>query len=428
MPEVQAVQVTEKIKTNWPLLVLIVLMPLRNIQLQYIPNLGGGLNFINVMFLLALGHAWMYGRPLTTKPPINGFLVWYILSSIIALMFGYSFLGDGAGGLWKTLKDALVPVFLVFVIQRSAVNKEEWKKIFVATLLPLPYMFKVVWTQYRSVSSHHYSDDLRISGTFMDLGANEMGAHAVMLSLICLGCLISLWGNKKWRYIFIMFFFCSSLCVLYSYSRGGYISFLLGGFLIFMKFEHKKKLVFPLILAITIGMFNLPKSVEERFSSINSSEEERDESAQSRFVFWAVALEKYLERPVFGFGYLTVQDKRINPHEMDTHNYYVKVIVERGIVGIVTFLILLRLFWRLPKDNIKNYSTGSFEYGLMLGFGGALAAMMLGNMFGDRFSHYPIATSLWVYVALVSILDARRIEMENQEKQNKIQERQRLAL
>lgn len=428
MHELQTAQVAEKIKTNWPLLILIALMPLRNLQLQYIPNLGGGLNFVNIMFLFALIHTVFYGKPLESKPRINKFLVWYIVSSIIALMFGYSFLGDGASGLWKTLKDSLIPVFLVFVIQRSAVNEKEWRKILIATLIPLPYMFKVVWTQYRSVSSWHYSDDLRISGTFMDLGANEMGAYSVMLALVSLGCLISLWNQKKWRYIFILFFMCSALSLLYSYSRGGYISFLLGGMIIILKFEHKKKIILPLILAITIGMFNLPKSVEERFSTINSSEEERDESAQSRFVFWAIALEKYLERPVFGFGYYTVQDKRINPHEMDTHNYYVKVIVERGLVGIITFIILLRLFWRLPKENIKSFNSGTFEYGLMLGLTGALAALMLGNMFGDRFSHYPISTSLWTYIALISILDAKRVQDEKTKKLNHMKAKQGYVL
>jgi putative inorganic carbon (HCO3(-)) transporter len=397
-------------KTNWALLLLLFIMPLRNIQLQYIPNLGGGLNVVNILFLLSLLHAHMNGKKLNIIPPINGFLNWYIFSSIIALIFGYSFLGDGAHGLWKAMKDNLIPVFLVFVIQKSAIDNVQWRRILIATLLPLPYCCKVVWSQYRAVSSWHYSHDLRISGTFMDLGANEMGAYSVTMALICLGCMVSCWGIKKWRYIFMVFFVFSAICLLYSYSRGGYVAFLLGVIVIFSKFKHRGKMIMPLFLVVVLSLANLPKSVQERFSTINAEEEDRDESADSRFVFWAIAFGKFLERPVFGFGYHTAQDKRINPHEMDTHNYFVKMLVERGLLGFITFIALLKIIWNQSKRNLDWGENDPMQYGLILGFSGAILALVMGNMFGDRFSHYPISTCLWTFVALISVIESRRME------------------
>jgi putative inorganic carbon (HCO3(-)) transporter len=402
-------------KTNWALLLLIFIMPLRNIQLQFIPNLGGGLNIVNVLFLLSLLHASMNGKKLNIKPPINVFLSWYIFSSIVALIFGYGFLGDEANGLWKAMKDNLIPVFLVFIIQKSAVDDVQWRRILMATLLPLPYCCKVVWAQYRSVSSWHYSHDLRISGTFMDLGANEMGAFSAMMALISLACMVSCWGLKKWRYAFMAFFIFSAVCLLYSYSRGGYVAFLLGVIVIFAKFKNRNKIIVPLLLAVIFGLANLPKSVSERFSTIDAEEGDRDASAQSRFVFWAIAFDKFLERPVFGFGYHTAQDKRINPHEMDTHNYYVKMLVERGLVGFITFLALLRIIWNLAKRNLNWSENDPIQYGLILGLLGAILALAMGNMFGDRFSHYPISTCLWVFIGLVSIIESMRIEVKNQQ-------------
>ena len=228
-------------KTNWALLLLIFIMPLRNIQVEYIPNLGGGLNIVNILFILSFIHAAINGKQLAVKPKINGFLIWFILTSLVSLIFGYNFLAEGANGLWKAMKDSLIPVFLVFIIQKSAVDDIQWRRILLATLLPLPYFFKVVWAQYVSVSSWHYSDDLRISGTFVGLGANEMGAFAVTMTLISLGCLISCWGIKKWRYIFMLCFIFSVLSLLYSYSRVGYMAFLLGAIVIVVKFKNRKK-------------------------------------------------------------------------------------------------------------------------------------------------------------------------------------------
>ncbi len=399
-------------KTNWPLLLLIFIMPLRNIQLQYIPNLGGGLNIVNLLFLLAFSHAFMNGKPLKVKPSINGFLVFYVFSSILALFMGYQFLGDDSNGLWKSMKDQLIPIFLVFIIQKSAVDDIQWRRILMATLFSLPYCFKVVYTQYRSVSSWHYSDDLRIAGTFSDLGANEMGAFSVTLALISLGLLISCWHIKKWRYIFVVCLSCSSLCVIYSYSRGGYVAFILGVMVILSKYKSIKKLIVPIILVCIIISVSLPSSVTERFSSIDAEEGERDASADSRFVFWAVALEKWTTRPILGFGYHTVRDKRINPHEMDTHNYFVKAIVERGVVGFVILLILLRMCWNLTKRNLYGQGNDPMHNGLILGLSGAIFALILGNMFGDRFSHYPISTCFWTFVALVSVIESRRLEEE----------------
>ena len=399
-------------KTNWPLLLLIFIMPLRNIQLQYIPNLGGGLNIINVLFLLAFAHAFMHGKPLKIKPSINSFLVFYIFSSILALFMGYQFLADSSSGLWKTMKDQLIPILLVFIIQKSAVDDIQWRRILMATLVSLPYCFKVVWAQYISVASWHYSHDLRISGTFMDLGANEMGAFSVTLALMCFALMISCWGIKKWRYVFMMGFVLAALCLLYSYSRGGYISLILGIIVIFLRFKNRKEMLIPLILSAVIGFANLPKSVEERFSSIDAEEGERDESADSRFVFWGIVLEKWASRPILGFGYHTVQDKRINPHEMDTHNYFVKAIVERGVVGFVILLILLRMCWNLTKRNLYWQGNDPMHNGLILGLSGAIFGLILGSMFGDRFSHYPISTCFWTFVALTSVIESRRLEKE----------------
>jgi putative inorganic carbon (HCO3(-)) transporter len=397
-------------KTNWPLILLIIIMPLRNIQLQYIPNLGGGLNIVNILFLLSVIHSFIHGEKLKIKPSINGLLIWYIISSLLALGFGYSFLISGSDGLWKAMKDSLIPVFLVFIVQRSILDDIQWRRILIAMLIPLPYMMKVVVNQYLSVASWHYSNDLRISGTFMDLGANEMGAFSVMMSLLSLGCLLNCWNIKKYRYLFLASFIFSSTCLLYSYSRGGYISFLLGSFIIIMNYKHRNKLYFPLVVVIILFSFNLPKSVEERFSTINASDEERDESADSRFVFWAIVFEKFLERPIQGFGYHTAQDKRINPHEMDTHNYYVKMLVERGVIGFLTFIFLLRSFKRLISEKIKSNNKDLIMSGVALGMLGAWYALILGNMFGDRFSHYPISTNLWILIALISIMPSKKEE------------------
>ena len=398
-------------KTNWALLALIFLMPLRNIQLQYLPSIGGGgLNVINILLLFSIIHAYSNGKKVTEKTTLNSFLVWYVISSLIALAFGYSYLGDLASRNWNGMKDQLTPILILFLVQRSAVDIIQWRRILCACLISLPYSFKVVWAQYSSVSSWHYSHDLRISGTFMDLGANEMGAYSVTMALICLGCLISCWNYKKYRYIFILLFVCAGLSLLYSYSRGAYVAFLLGTIIIFLKYKNTLKLLIPSLFILSFLLMNLPPSVEERFSSIDAEEGERDESAQSRIEVWEIVLGKFLETPVVGFGYRTAQDPRINPHEMDTHNYYIKMLVERGLIGFITFIVLLIILWKLVSRTLVWDDGDELINGVVLGMCGSIVALLMSNMFGDRFSHYPVMTSFWVFIALISVIDMWRLE------------------
>jgi len=411
-------------KTNWPLLLLIFLIPLRNIQIQYLPNLGGGLNALNVLFLLALFHSMMHGRKYETSSGINGIIIWYILSGVLALMVGYGYLQGGAEGNWKAFKDQCIPLLLVMIIQKSAADGVQWRRILIAGLLSVPYCARLVWDQYKSVASFHYSDDLRIKGPFMDLGANEMGAYSVTLTLLAVALLISVWQQPRWRNFFLFVLFCSGICVLYSYSRGAYVSVLLGLIVILVKSGKLSKVILPAILVSIISLPLLPASVTERFSTISSEEDERDESAQSRFVFWEIALNKWKERPFLGFGYKTADDETINPHQMDTHNYYVKVIVERGIIGSIMLILLLMAVWKLTKRNLihnrnehfdddedEEIDTGDpFAQGVALGMHGIFAALLLANMFGDRFSHYPVLTIFWTLVGLIAASQLHRNE------------------
>lgn len=396
--------------TNWPLLLLIFIMPLINIQVQYIPKFGAGLNIVNLLLVLSVLYALFAGKKPQAKLGFNTLLIWYLLTSLFALVVGYNFLGVAAEGNINFMKDQLIPIVLVFVIQRSVLDMVQWRRVLVAVLLPLPYCFKVVWTQYQSVSTWHYSHDLRVSGTFMHLGANEMGAYSAMLALVCLGCVICCWNVKRWRLAFMAGFVFSGLCLLYSFSRGGYVAFLFGAIIILLKFKNTRYLLLPAFFIAVIAIGKMPVSVQERFTSISAEESERDASAESRFLFWDIAMKRFWERPFVGFGYKSVKDARVNPYEMDTHNYYIKMLVERGILGIITFLLVLWGFIKLINRNLDWEQDDAIVNGVMLGLSGAIGAILLGNVFGDRFSHYPIMTSFWALIALCTVIELKRRE------------------
>ena len=84
----------------------------------------------------------------------------------------------------------------------------------------------------------------------------------------------------------------------------------------------------------------------------------------------------------------------------DTHNIYMKILAEQGIVGIFIILLLFGLAFKSSYYLYKN-AHDAFLKGLGLGFIACLAATMLTNTFGDRWTFLQIGSFFWVILALV---------------------------
>jgi O-antigen ligase len=115
---------------------------------------------------------------------------------------------------------------------------------------------------------------------------------------------------------------------------------------------------------------------------------------------WDHAFRLFEEHPVIGIGFggyeFTIREGRWT----DTHNYYLKMLAEQGIIGfgllILTLFLASRSGWRLLKAG-KN----GFDRGLGLGFMGCIVAAATTNLFGDRWSYFEMGSYFWVFWGLV---------------------------
>ena len=145
------------------------------------------------------------------------------------------------------LKDAMLAIMIVFVAQMSVTDWSTLKRILLVTLLPLPYILKVTWNQHASVSRWHYSDALRISGTFSLLGANEYAAFCVTIAVAdvrAAACGHSC--HATWRVMLAGGIACVMIGVMWSYSRTAYIALMLGAVSVVLLWRGRWKMVLPL--------------------------------------------------------------------------------------------------------------------------------------------------------------------------------------
>jgi putative inorganic carbon (HCO3(-)) transporter len=392
---------TRSFAVNIPLLLLIFLIPLQNIYLGKFPNFGAGINFLNVMTLFAF-LVWMLNKDFREPTPssLSGPLKLFIFIYIFSLFNGFITLGNFGDRHIERLKDILIAIFLYFIVLNSVRDKRGIIIVFIATLLPLPYMFHVFRTQILSVLKWHYSDQFRISGTFMDLGSNEIAAFYAGFSLVLIAIFIYSKNNVA-RAILGILISMNLYCLLYSYSRGSWLSFCLGMAILLFFTNRKLFIILAVLIPILWGglVTFIPVSVQERMNTIFvEKEEDRYASALSRFALWDEAMKEFSKRPIIGIGFHTFH--HLNPiGGKDTHNYYVKLLTEQGIIGLTIFLVIIV---RAAKTSLNLYKKTSDKLYKAIGVGtlAMLGAFTLGNMFGDRMSHYPLSAYFWVYLAL----------------------------
>lgn len=400
-----------KRKTNWALLILIVFLPLGNIREQYIPNLGAGINFLNVFFILALIGMSKFDAKLAPQGTTNRWVTFFIIYSIFSMIVGILSVDISDHGHFNFMKNGLFAVALIFIVQKSIDTWDDLKRVLIATLIPLPYILYVVVNQYFSVRTWHYSHDLRISGTFMQLGANEMGAFFVTVALLLSAFLFSKVSNK-YKLIAAGFSALAVTAIVLSYSRAAYVSLAIGMALLILKSNNAAKYI-PIV--IVVGMLAtpfLPQSVKERATSISTSEETMDDSSSSRLEFWRIAMANFYQSPIIGIGYHRYHHVDVNPFQMDTHNYFVKTLVERGAIGFVLLLGVLFSLYRTANREFGQEGNPELTNCFCLGMIGILGGLVVGNMFGDRFSHFQMIAYFWVYAGLMlKAIDLTKTEL-----------------
>jgi len=156
------------------------------------------------------------------------------------------------------------------------------------------------------------------------------------------------------------------------------------------------------VLVLALGVM-MPGSVSERLSGTVASDGEpggqtSDTSAISRRALWEHAIGIARAHPMAGIGFNTYASLNVLGLQ-DTHNYYLKVLVEQGVPGFLLFLVLL---WRMLQQGYKlsRMDTNYLFVALGTGFAGCMVAAVVANVFGDRWSYLQEDGYLWILLAL----------------------------
>jgi O-antigen ligase len=189
--------------------------------------------------------------------------------------------------------------------------------------------------------------------------------------------------------------------LLFAFSRGAYLGLAVG---VITLGVLRRKFIPVLVMVVLAGAFLLPSSVSDRIAGTyapasTSTEKTLDSSALDRVAIWQNALDIIAAYPLIGIGFNTYQF--LHPMGFsDTHNLYLKVLLEQGAVGLLIFFVLLWKMFRQGYDLFRK-STDPFLASLGAGFTASVLGAVVVNIFGDRWGYLQVDSYLWILLALV---------------------------
>jgi putative inorganic carbon (hco3(-)) transporter len=383
-----------------PLLGLYYMMPFlpyRTMRDHFLDFPLGG-NVLTILVVAVIVGALIRGNHL---PKSKLYLIWFIFGAYLYFsMWIGTGLGNAPAPLWLsdanfvTWKDyMLIP--LVFVAASLVIeDRKAVRTVVILTAISLLFIDRSSLFESMSRTWTTFDEDKR-SGGPLAYGSNQTAAFLVQFGMFFWG-LVQFVQRKKIKLLGYLVVAITLIASMYTFSRAGYLAILFSVFVLGLLKDRK--------LLVILGVFLLtwqtvvPSAVRERVNMTQTSSGELEASAQERIILWKEAQESFARSPIVGNGFATFQLREHVGDLKDTHNWYVKVLVETGIIGLIIALFLLQQMLAVSFRLFRR-ATDPLYRGLGLGLFLATCSSIVTNFFGDRWTYIEITGLLWILVA-----------------------------
>jgi len=379
--------------------------------------------------------------------PLIIFLISQIISTFTSIVPRTSFLGYYTrqnGGLLSILTYVLL--YFAFA---SNIKKKTIKKLLFPWLISMFLISLYGIAQRLGIDDQYWQQDVA-ARVFSTLGQPNWLA-AWLNTLIFIPLALFIYHNKKKKnreknsLIYFLIFLSSFICLLFTRSRSGFLSFI-SVYIIFwlllliknkknrQKFPKKDFLLTTIFLiAATIFLLSPFPQINQYFDKISlikpSALPHSDPSGQLpltdsqgsstkdiRKVVWQGAWHLGKQRPLWGTGvetfaysYYWVKPKAHNLlSEWDflynkAHNEYLNYLANTGFIGLISYLIIIGFFLFQAISIIKSHSVkGSFWQIIIIALYCNYLTMLATNFFG--FSVVTVNTLFFLIPALVFVI------------------------
>ena len=378
------------------------LLPVQTVRYRLNEHPFGGSVLTIIMIGMAIG-LWKRGESPIPKTPWTVFLVCYGIFTFASLCQGSLYLNEPLSSLFSDprfseWRDYVTMIALLFFTAATVKTKSSIQILITIMCVSGFLLNKSFWGTVSGRDFSAYSDDLRDEGGMGYAGVNGLAAFEAQF-----GCLMLVLASFDKRKLYKLAYYAlgvfSVVCLMYSLSRAGYAAAAVG--LIFVSvFKNRVLLVAMVVFGLTWTAV-VPNAVRERVVMTSGSSGELDHSSETRVTLWEDAMNVFAANPVVGSGFLTYAYMQRVGNYKDTHNIYLKVLVETGIVGFLLFLFLLGSLW---FQGMQLWSRAVDPLYGAIGFGLAswVVCAAVANFFGDRWTFLQVNGFMWILAGLAA--------------------------
>jgi putative inorganic carbon (HCO3(-)) transporter len=334
------------------------------------------------------------------KSWVSVFLLFFIIFSALSLFNSGPYLAKSVTALFlKWLK--YIGIFL-FVQDALSDRQRVRRAVFIllagALLIGLDGLtqrfLSIEFIRHRSLIPLSMNSDLYgITASFNHY--NDFGTYLIVVLSLVIALYISglLKNISKWSSLVLTILL--GTCLILTFSRGGWISFVLAVILMtILSGEYQK--TFPILVIFLVLLF-IPLFQKRLFSIFESGAD------ADRFKYWYAALMMIKEHPFLGQGLGTFMDhfSRFQPtlYVSYAHNCYLQIWAESGIFSLLSFLFFTgAVLYKAVKKFHKNHDF------LLLGIICALFGFLIHSALDTQFYSLQLAFLLWFLLGLLVVL------------------------
>ena len=328
------------------------------------------------------------------------FLAVLFISSVL------SFAPKGSLTVWAMY---LVFTAFYFVVINTVKTKKQLYgllKIFVISgaLVALYGVMQYVfgWTTSNAwIDETMFEDD--IMRVYSTLGnPNVLGEYLLLVLPVAAVFMLKDRVNTLSKWTYMAMFALLGLCLVLTQSRGCWIGFMLSVVLFVTFYEGRWWGFIPLVLII-LPMI-VPETVVERIASVGNME---DSSTSYRVYIWLATLGmmKYYWLGGIGMGEKAfaqvypffMYNAVVAPH---SHNTFLQLLVEAGVAGLGTFLVMQIIFIKNMHSVYKMNNKKSLDSMTALALGSGVIGFLAQSMFDYTFYNYRVMAIFFMVMAI----------------------------
>ena len=389
-------------------------------------SLGRGVTLRLEDFLLVIiGLSWFAKNAidkdlgLFLRTPLNKAILFYILVCVLSTGFGIM-----AGRVELKIGSMFVlkyiEYFIVFFMMVNHVKSADQVKRFIICLFITCFIVSII-------GIFQIPGGGRVSAPFEgEIGEpNTFGGYLLFMGCVA-GGLLAKTDNLKMKQVMAVLIFCIIPPFLFTQSRTSYLALVPALLVLGYMTDRRLIILGLLVIALMVSPLFLPKAVKNRIMFTFTQPEARgqikigdlrlDTSTSARLISWQEVLSDWPKHPLLGYGvtgYAFVDAQ------------FPRVLVETGILGLISFFYLLYSIFKLTQQSLKEVNT-SFYQGLGIGFMAGFVGLVVHALGANTFIIVRIMEPFWFFVGIITVLPM--LERQQAESSRKAQVPGRAAM